>query len=244
MKHTTNKVLENVKVAEGIYKLRVSGNFEAKPGQFYMLKAWIGDPLLGRPISVHDVKENEITFLYQVKGVGTQKINALRKEDSIDLTGPLGNGFNLEDIKGKVAIVSGGIGIAPMNYLIKSMDKAKVDLYAGFRNEVYGLEEIKEKVDKVFITTEDGSKGEKGYITKIFNPDKYDLVVSCGPEVLMYKIIKMCNERNKKVYVSMEKKMACGIGACLVCTCKTKDGNKRSCKDGPVFLGSELILND
>ena len=103
--------------------------------------------------------------------------------------------------------------------------------------------EIKEYVTNINISTETGSEGYKGYVTDLFKPENYDVVLCCGPEVMMNKVIKMCNDKKIPLYVSMEKHMACGIGACLVCTCKTINGNRRTCKDGPVFLGSEVILD-
>ena len=86
--------------------------------------------------------------------------------------------------------------------------------------------------------------GHKGYVTELFNPENYDVVLCCGPEIMMKKVVKMCKEKNVPVYVSMENHMACGVGACLVCTCKTKDGNKRTCKDGPVFLGEDIVIEE
>jgi len=156
--------------------------------------------------------------------------------------GPLGNGFDLENIKGKIAIVTGGIGIAPMNYLIKSIKNINMDIYAGFRDETYCTENFNNLVDNVVVATEDGSAGEKGYVTDYFHPEDYDLVLCCGPEIMMDKVILMCREKKIPLYVSMEKRMACGIGACLVCTCKTRFGNKRTCKDGPVFKGEDILL--
>ena len=117
------------------------------------------------------------------------------------------------------------------------------DFYCGFRNKSYLIDEIKRYVTNINISTETGSEGHKGYVTDLFNPENYDVVLCCGPEVMMNKVIKMCNDKKVTLYVSMEKHMACGIGACLVCTCKTIIGNKRTCKDGPVFLGSEVIID-
>lgn len=241
---SSEKVIENVEISDGIYKLSIKGKFESKPGQFYMLKAWKTGPLLPRPISVYDLDDEKITFLYQVVGTGTELLANLRKDDDIQIVGPLGNGFDVNEIKGKVAVVTGGIGIAPMNYLVKQIENCDVDFYAGFRNVDYSVDCVEKYVNKIQLSTENGSVGHKGYITEILNPEEYDLVLCCGPEIMMKKVVKMCNEKNVPIYVSMENKMACGVGACLVCTCKTKDGNKRTCKDGPVFKGEELELDD
>lgn len=243
---TINKVLENKEVANGIYNIKIQGNFKANPGQFYMVRCWDDEIILSRPISIHNInlKENYMELLYATVGKGTKLISKLKKGDEIKVMGPLGNGFNVEEAKEKkVAIVAGGIGVAPMRYLCKSLDNNNIDFYAGFKDSVYGIEEIKDKAAKIYISTEDGSLGSKGYITDLLDCKKYDLVLCCGPEVMMHKVLRMCRESNTRIYISEEKKMACGIGACLVCTCKTKSGNKRTCKDGPVFLGDDIELD-
>ncbi len=207
-----------------------------------MLRAWEDEPLLGRPISVHGINENNIEFLYRTQGRGTKILSKLESGNNIDLMGPLGNGFDVDNIKGNVAIVCGGIGIAPMKYVAESLKNCNVDFYAGFKEEVYLLDSIKSNVSNLIVTTNSGKLGYKGYITDKLKPENYDVVLCCGPEIMMEKVIKMCRNENIPSYISMEKKMACGVGACLVCTCKTKLGNKRTCKDGPVFKGEDIIL--
>lgn len=243
-KYTVEKVYENIKVEDGMYKLTIKGKFNVKPGQFYLLRAWDMEPVLSRPISVHFVDDEKISFLYAVVGRGTKILSQLEAGDEIKITGPLGNGFDIEKITGNVAIVCGGIGTAPMVYLASQLKGCNVDFYAGFRTVSKTVDNVEKYVNSLKLSTEDGSIGHKGYVTDLLKPEDYDMVLCCGPEVMMYKVIKMCEDTKTPVYVSMEKKMACGIGACLVCTCKTKDGRKRTCKEGPVFLGSELILND
>ncbi|WP_032120553.1 dihydroorotate dehydrogenase electron transfer subunit [Clostridium amazonitimonense] len=238
------KVIENVNIVSNIYKMSIvnTSSKSMKPGQFYMLKSWYNAPLLPRPISVSSFNKDEITFLYAVCGQGTELLSKLEPLEEIEVTGPLGNGFDIEKINGKVAIVSGGIGIAPMVQLVKDLKDCTIDLYAGFRNDIYAVDEMKEYLNEIYISTEDGSLGHKGYITDLLDVDKYSAVLCCGPEVMMKKVVSLCKEKNIPAYISMEKRMACGVGACLVCTCKTKDGNKRTCKDGPVFYGNDLIL--
>lgn len=241
---SNEKVKENIEIAPGIFKLTVKGDFQARPGQFYMLKAWEEGIILPRPISVHDVDEQGISFLYAVVGKGTKVLSKLKENDEVNIMGPLGNGFEVENIRGKVAVVAGGIGIAPMNYLVKSLKDCKIDLYAGFREFSYSVEELEECVNSVQISTETGKIGYKGFVTDLLKPEEYDLVLCCGPEIMMKKVVDMCIKKKVEVYISMENRMACGIGACLVCTCKTKEGNKRTCKDGPVFNGKDLVFND
>lgn len=243
LKYESSKVISNVEILKGIYKLHISGKFNINPGQFFMLSAWGGQMLLPRPISVHDVDEKGIYFLYQTKGMGTKILSGLEEGKNINILGPLGNGFDTSNIKGRIAVVAGGIGIAPMNYLIKSLKACKVDLYCGFRDEFYGVDIISDSINQINISTDTGNIGHKGFITDIFSPKEYDMVLCCGPEVMMKKVVEKCRETSTPVYVSMEKFMACGIGACLVCTCKTIYGNKRTCADGPVFSGEELCLD-
>lgn len=245
MNYTKSKVILNQEISDGIFKLVVEDKNEVKAGQFYMLKL-NGATLLPRPISICEKDSETITFLYAVVGNGTREYAKLQEGDYINLIGPLGNGFNIEEDLGKVALVCGGIGTAPMLELAKRLrekdENGKIDVYAGFRDEIYLIDELKEYVDEVYVSTNTGKHGHKGFVTDILDVEKYDTVLCCGPEVMMKKVVEICKEKNVKIYVSMEKHMACGVGACLVCTCKTKDGNKRTCKDGPVFDGSYVEL--
>ena len=243
MNFISAEVLSNNEITEGIYKLILKGQFKGSGGQFYMLRAWEEEPLLSRPISIETLDNNSISFLYQVVGIGTKILSKLKMQDKLNLQGPLGNTFPVEKILGKVGIVTGGIGIAPMELVVKSLNAETIDVFCGFRNKSYLIDEIKKYVTNINISTENGEEGYKGYVTDIFKPENYDVILCCGPEVMMNKVIKMCKDKNVTLYVSMEKHMACGIGACLVCTCKTIDGNKRTCKDGPIFLGSEVVLD-
>ena len=235
-------VISNKLISNNIYKLVLKGEFEGQPGQFYMIRGWSGlDPFLPRPISIADLGEGHITFLYEARGKGTQIISKLSEGMTLSILGPLGNGFDYKTDK-KIALVSGGIGIAPMLYLAKSLDK-KPDLYAGFRNQGYYLDELSSFVENIHVSTEDGSEGYKGYVIDLLEPSKYDTILTCGPIPMMKSVIKKC-EGITPVYISMEARMACGVGACLGCTINTTNGIKRVCKDGPVFKGEEVILND
>lgn len=227
------KVLSNEYIGEDMYLLRIEGKFKGKMGQFYMLRAWDKFPLLSRPISIHNIEENYISFLYKVVGQGTEILSNLKSNDSIKLEGPYGNGF--ENINGKIALVGGGMGIAPLYLAAKTL--GNVDIYMGFRNESILLNEFKNVSNNVYVVTGDE------FVTDIIDINKYEYIITCGPEIMMKKLVEMCKGTNTKIMVSMESKMACGIGACLVCTCKTKFGNKKTCKDGPVFWGEDVIFN-
>ena len=239
------KVISNEEISKDIYKLVVEDKNEINAGQFYMLKVE-GQTLLPRPISICEKNGDTLTFLYAVVGTGTKEYTKLKENDKISLTGPLGNGFDLNRDYGKVALVAGGIGTAPMLELSKRLransKEQKIDLYAGFRDEIYLINNFKEYTNEIKVSTNTGRHGHKGFITDILKAHEYDTVLCCGPEIMMKKVVEMCKEKNVKVYVSMEKHMACGVGACLVCTCKTKDGHKRTCKDGPVFDGYYVEL--
>lgn len=232
-------IISNIEISPNIYSLILSGDFQGKPGQFYMIRGWNGlEPLLPRPISIADLHDGNITFLYEIRGKGTHLISKLTIGDKLSILGPLGNGFDIEQSE-KVALVSGGIGIAPMLYLAKTLGK-KVDLFLGFRNEIYLLDKFLPYTENIFVATEEGTYGYKGYIVDIFQPKNYDLVVSCGPIPMMEALVNKCRGK-VPVYISMESRMACGIGACLGCTVETVRGMERVCKEGPVFIGEEVF---
>ncbi|OSB08687.1 dihydroorotate dehydrogenase electron transfer subunit [Paraclostridium bifermentans] len=228
------KILENKYIGEDMYFMKVEGKFEAKMGQFYMIRAWDTYPLLSRPISVHDVNEDSISFLYKVVGEGTKILSNLRVNDEIKLEGPYGNGY--DNVKGNVALVGGGIGIAPLYLVAKNIENC--DAYLGFRKEAILEEEYNEVCNEVNIAIGDT------FVTDILEVEKYDYILTCGPTPMMERLVKMTEGTNTKIMVSLENHMACGVGACLVCTCKTKFGNKKTCKDGPVFWGEDVIFND
>ena len=240
--YKTLKIRSNTEIATNIFEIRLEiANIKAiKPGHFFMIRGWeANDPFLPRPISVADVREGVLTFLYEVRGKGTHIISKMCPGATLDILGPLGNGFDLKKAK-KTALISGGIGIAPMYYLLKNLE-GEVDFYAGFRNEVYWMDKIKEKVRDLYISTEDGSCGHKGFCIDKFDPKKYDQVLTCGPIPMMKRVVEMCRGI-VPVQVSMESRMACGIGACLGCTVETPGGMKRVCKEGPVFKGEEVVF--
>lgn len=244
MNYTKARVVSNEKVVDGIFKLIVEDKNQVNAGQFYMLKLK-GQTLLPRPISICTKDINTVTFLYSVVGRGTEEFSNLSNGDFIDIFGPLGNGFEIKNYQ-RIALVSGGIGIAPMLELAKRLRKYNqsmvIDLYAGFRDDIYLITEFDNYIDNAIITTNTGKYGHKGFVTDLLDVKKYNTVLCCGPEIMMKNVVDICKNNNTEVFVSMEKHMACGVGACLVCTCKTNDGHKRTCKDGPVFNGNYVEL--
>ena len=245
MQSYPSKIITQKKLAPDIYHLTVAKNDETvAPGQFYMLKAWDNSLPLMRPISVYNVENEHLHFLYKVVGKGTEWLSNLKKGDKIELLGPLGNGFPCSEVSGRVALVGGGIGIPPLFETAKHLTKkgCKVDVFLGYKEELFAFEYFAEVCENIFIASENGNEGYKGFITDIFHAQHYNAVFTCGPEVMMKKVKERCDAQQVPVWLSMENRMACGIGACLVCTCKTTEGMKRCCKDGPVFFGNMLTL--
>jgi len=243
MQFYTSKIISQKKIAANIFHLVVRKNDEiVAPGQFYMLKAWDDSLPLMRPISVYNVENDTLHFLYKIVGKGTELLSLLKKDAEIELLGPLGNGFPCHEVSGKIALVGGGIGIPPLFETAKQLTKngCKVDLFLGYKDELFAFEPFAEVCENIFIATENGTEGYKGIITHIFKPQNYNAVFTCGPEIMMMKVKELCDAQQVPVWLSMENRMACGIGACLVCTCKTKLGMKRCCKEGPVFSGTIL----
>lgn len=239
-------ILENNHIIDNIYVLKVSGPFEGAPGQFYMIKSWQGtDPLLARPISIYDIdEEGNIYLLLANVGRGTDIMMKLKKGDKLYLLGPLGNKFPLPNKDEKVALVGGSVGIAPLKYLARSIQDItkNIDYYAGFRDNPYLIEDFEEYVENTYISTESGKVGYKGYIIDILESEKYDKIYTCGPFPMMKALLLKAHNRNK-VLVSMESRMACGVGTCRGCSIKTKVGMRRVCKDGPIFGGGVFLID-
>ena len=246
MRYFDSKVLDNQQVAEDIFVLRVERNgAEAKAGQFYMLKSWDKELTLMRPISVFKAEKDELWFMYRLVGKGTQCLSLLEKGASIKLLGPCGNGYPCEKLSGKVAVVGGGLGVPPLCETSKQLTQVgvTVDAYLGFRDVLFGVKDFEPWCDSIFVSTEKGEEGYKGFVTDLLKPEGYYCVITCGPEIMMRKVAAMCAEAAVPCYCSLEHRMACGLGACLGCSIRTQNGMKRVCKDGPVFLSTELLWN-
>lgn len=255
----SEKVIKNavitstVKVTDGIYSMWIKDKElaeQARPGQFVSLYCAEGSQLLPRPISICEIdKENEtLRLVYRVVGKGTEEFSKMNVGDSIRVMGPLGNGFTLE---GKKAIlIGGGIGIPPMLQLAKSLD-CEVQVVLGYRDADLFLKSEFEPYGTVTVSTEDGSVGTKGNVIDAIKENEIegDIIFACGPTPMLRGIKSYAQEKGIKAQISLEEKMACGIGACLACVCKSKDkdhhtnvNNKRICKDGPVFYAEEIEI--
>ena len=228
-------VLFNNKIKDDIYMLKLKGKFEGKEGQFHMLKP--KNTFLSKPISIHDIDKEGITFLYQVKGEGTKYFSTLKEGMEVDLFGPRGNGFDIENIDKDVTVIGGGIGTAPLYYLIKQI-KIKypskyIRVYLGFTKEDYLVDEFKKIADEVIVDV-------GGIITHQVDFTKDDKYFACGPDIMMKSAYDLASKEGHDVIVSLENRMACAVGACLGCNVRTSGGNRKVCKDGPVFKGSEV----
>jgi len=245
------KVIENKRLNNDFFVLELSGNNKIpafKPGQFAQVK--VDDSpgtFLRRPISIHDVdyEKNSFKILIQIVGTGTEKLSHLKNGDNLNLIYPLGNSFSIPGPNEKVLIVGGGCGIAPLLFLGKYFKENGCipDILLGFRNSarIIEFEEYRE-IGEVFVTTEDGSMGEKGYVTRhsVLSERKYDRICCCGPEVMMKAMAAYSKKHNIICEVSLENLMACGIGACLCCVVDTVKGNLCTCIDGPIFNINDL----
>ncbi len=252
MKKETAKILSQNKIADGIYSMwiEMSAAKEAKPGQFIDVYVNDDSKLLPRPISICEVKDDSLRIVYRVVGGGTKIMSTYEEGDEIQIIGPLGNGFDMRD--GKAILVGGGIGIPPMVELAKNLSekigKENVISVMGYRDELFLTDEL-EQFSTVVIATEDGSTGTKGTVIDALNENGVggDVLYACGPIPMLKALKDWANSKDIECQISLEERMACGIGACLACVCKTKEKdehsnvcNKRICKDGPVFDANEI----
>ena len=248
----TAAVTSQVQLAEGIYDLRLAAGeiaAQAVPGQFVSLYSKDGSRLLPRPISLCgiDKEKGELRLVYRVAGKGTAEFSGMRTGMQLKVVGPLGNGFPQKNKK--AFLIGGGIGIPPMLELAKELDCEK-QIVLGFRDELFLLEDFRNR-GQIYIATEDGSAGTEGNVLDAIRENGLDadIIYACGPTPMLRAIKEYAAEQNIECWISMEERMACGIGACLACVCKTKEKdhhsnvhNKRICKDGPVFLSTEVEI--
>ena len=244
-------ILENKPAAENIYSLTLAlpEAVKIRAGQFADLSVG-GAHLLKRPLAVCKADGEKVTVCYQIRGEGTKLLSERKAGETLDALLPLGNGFYLKENEKKIALVGGGVGSFPMISVIGEYAAEKeISAYIGFRNKgaVCGLEELK-RAKKLTAVTDDGSFGEKMNAVQAFAADlqageRPDVVLSCGPLPMLRALKTALEGRDIPCYVSLEERMGCGIGACLVCVCeKTNGEHARVCKDGPVFGIGEVVL--
>jgi len=270
--HAAAELLSNTDLSPGIFRLDFSlRNFPepkgACAGRFFMIKPQRSSVFLGRAISIADWRNHEpaadrtgqVSFLIALRGRGTQELHDMQPGEHAELTGPLGNAWAdflpQAPSGGKpVALIGGGIGLAPLAALLHEDFRApsglEFHLYAGFKTaptmeeQQALLANATRNSCTIIIASEDGTIGKKGRIPDFLQPESYSAVCVCGPEAMMKAVAKRCAAAKTPCFISTERRMACGVGACLGCTVKTHTGNRRCCADGPIFDAKDVIFDD
>lgn len=250
-------VLSQEMISDGIYSLWIKneGAKAAGAGQFVGVYPKGKDTMLMRPISICECKPEEkaMRLVYRVAGAGTKEFSELKKDDKVKILANLGNGFPVDEVKGKcIVLMGGGIGIPPMLGTAKALAGEDVHSFLGYRNKDTFLADEFLPFSKVYIACEDGSVGVKGNVIdalKATTAIKPDVIMACGPMPMLRAIKNYAHENGITAYISLEERMACGVGACLGCVCKTvnKDehshvNNTRICTEGPVFNAEEVDI--
>ena len=245
-------IISQEEIAPAIYSLWIKTDKiaqYAKAGQFISIYCEDGSRLLPRPISICEIDKEDcaLHLVYRIAGAGTEEFSQKQTGDHLSVMGPLGNGFPLKSKK--AFLIGGGIGIPPMLETAKQLNAQKTAVL-GYRDELFLNEEFAKYAD-VYVATEDGSAGTKGNVLNAIQEKalEADVIFACGPTPMLRALKEYAAANHITCWISMEERMACGIGACLACVCKSKDidahsqvHNKRVCKDGPVFLSTEVEL--
>lgn len=242
MKQGFFKIVENTSIAKNVYQMILQGDTSAitKPGQFVNLK--IDGCFLRRPISVCDVEDNRLTLIYKVVGEGTEKLSQMQPGGALDLLTGLGNGYDLSRSGQNPLLIGGGVGVPPLYLLCRQLiaQGKKPTVILGFNcaDEIFYQHQFAQ-IAPTLIATADGSVGVKGFVTDALKQvEAYTYFYTCGPEPMLKAVYQATQTSGQ---FSFEERMGCGFGACMGCSCKTKYGNKRICKDGPVLDKEEII---
>lgn len=244
MKQGIFQIVENIALTETVYQMKLQGDTSAitLPGQF--VNILLDGLYLRRPISVCDVENDVLTIVYKVVGKGTQKMSQMEK-GQLDILSGLGNGYDLSKSGEKPVLIGGGVGVPPMYLLCKDLLRQgkKPSVILGFNkaNEIFYKEEFEKLGVNVTVTTVDGSVGIRGFVTDALQNLEYSYVYTCGPEPMLRALWKTIKTSGQ---FSFEKRMGCGFGACMGCSCKTITGYKRICKEGPVLEKEEISWED
>ncbi len=236
------EVQSNEKIARDVYKMVLLGDTSniSAAGQFVNIK--LDGKFLRRPISICDYDEKSITIIYKVVGEGTKLLTEYSVGSRLDLLVGLGNGYDTSRSGEKPLLIGGGVGVPPMFNLARKLisEGREVTVVLGFNSaeDSFYEEEFKSLGARVLVTTADGTKGKKGFVTDVVSDIDYTYFYTCGPEVMFRAIEKIAKTSGQ---YSFEERMGCGFGSCMGCSCKTKYGNKRICKDGPVLEREEII---
>ena len=244
MKQGLFEIIENIPLTETVYKMVMQGDTSAITASGQFVNILLDGLYLRRPISVCDVEGDKLTIIYKVVGKGTKQMSEMRGGKLDVLTG-LGNGYDLSLSGDKPVLMGGGVGVPPMYMLCKQLlaqgKSANVILGFNTASEVFYEEEFKALGACVTVTTVDGSYGVKGFVTDALKSLDYTYFYTCGPEPMLKAVYKASNTSGQ---MSFEKRMGCGFGACMGCSCKTLTGYKRICKEGPVMKKEEILWED
>ncbi len=241
MKKGLFEIVENTALTENVYQMVLRGDVShiTAPGQFVNIQ--LEGLYLRRPISVCDLGEDTLTILYKVVGKGTEQMSQMQ-EGKLDILTGLGNGYDLSLSGEKPVLLGGGVGVPPMYLLAKRLiaqgKQVKVILGFNTKSEVFYEEEFKALGAQVAVTTVDGTYGIKGFVTDALKDTEYTYFYTCGPEPMLKAVYKATTTSGQ---MSFEKRMGCGFGACMGCSCKTITGFKRICKEGPVMMKEEIL---
>lgn len=253
------KVTSQEMLSNGVYSMWIETNIakEASAGQFISVYTKDASKLLPRPISICEIRDGRLRIVYRIAGDGTKEFANYQAGESITILGPLGNGFiefseeyNKENVK--ALLIGGGIGIPPMLGLAEAMNNCEKAVVAGYRSskDLFLTDDIKDN-GSLFIATDDGSLGTNGTVIDAIRENSIDadVIFACGPKPMLKAVKAYAEEKGIPAYISMEERMACGVGACLGCVCQSSDvddhskvKNKRICKDGPVFDALKVEL--
>ena len=245
MKQGIFEIMENTALTESVFRMVLSGDVSEipAPGQFVNIK--LDGLFLRRPISVCDLGEGTVTIIYKAVGKGTEQMSRMQPGEKLDMLTGLGNGYDLTVAGARPVLLGGGVGVPPMYLLAKQLltQGKKVTVILGFNTEseiFYEKEFIALGAD-VIVTTVDGSRGIKGFVTDALKMLNYTYFYTCGPEPMLKAVYKASVTSGQ---MSFEKRMGCGFGACMGCSCKTITGYKRICKEGPVMRKEEILWED
>ena len=244
MQKSIFKIVSNEALTDSVYKMVLSGDTShiTAPGQFVNIQ--LSGLYLRRPISVCDVEGDKLTIIYKAVGKGTRQMAGMQ-EGELDILTGLGNGYDLSVSGENPVLLGGGVGVPPMYLLAKKLiaEGKKVNVILGFntKSEVFYENEFEKLGCRVTVTTVDGSYGEKGFVTDALQTIDYSYFYTCGPEPMLKAVYRATNTSGQ---MSFEKRMGCGFGACMGCSCKTITGYKRICKEGPVMRKEEILWED
>ncbi len=244
MKQTIFTITENIPLTANVYRMVLQGDTaDITPGQFVNIK--LEGLYLRRPISVCDLQGDKLTIIYKVVGKGTDVMSRMTAGDTLDVLTGLGNGYDLSLSGDKPVLLGGGVGVPPMYLLAKKLleQGREVSVILGFNtaSEVFYEQEFAALGCNVTVTTVDGSYGTKGFVTDVLKEMDYSYFYTCGPEPMLKAVYKTSVTSGQ---MSFEKRMGCGFGACMGCSCKTITGYKRICKEGPVMKKEEILWED